>query len=70
MVEKKKAAPGVEGQRTDEARKADAIVEAVRHAVQRADDASSQGDDATYNYWKGVAHGLNRGWDIHTGADE
>ena len=53
---------------TMEDRRVKAITEKVRDAVRRAEEAGAKGDMENYNYWKGVAHGLNRGWDIHTGC--
>lgn len=41
--------------------------EKVRDALARAKDAEIAENDEMYWYWKGVVHGLQRGWDISQG---
>ena len=54
--------------RTLEEKKTVAIVKKVADAVDRAEKAEKEGNILEREYWRGVAHGLNRGWDIHQGC--
>ena len=54
--------------KTMEDRRVKALLEKKRNAIGRAEEAAAKNDMESYNYWKGVVHGLERGWDIHTGC--
>ena len=54
--------------KTMEDRRVKALLEKKRDAIGRAREADANGDTESYNYWKGVVHGLDRGWDIHLGC--
>jgi len=44
------------------------LVEEVRKAIDRAGECEKNAEgDMGYNYWKGVAHGLQQAWDILEG---
>jgi len=53
--------------KTKEEKITSTFLKKVRDANQRAGEAFNKCDAENYYYWKGVAHGLRRGWDVAQG---
>jgi len=53
--------------KTNKERTVSAYLSKMRDANNRASEAFNRGDSENYSYWKGVAHGLARGWDVAQG---
>jgi hypothetical protein len=53
--------------KTKKERMVSAYLAKMRDANNRASEAYNKGEAENYSYWKGVAHGIARGWDLAQG---